>query len=449
MLDNLLSEFIELVPAQNNPPFSDDGIYDSMSREKEKLIDEWKLLSPKEQEKYKKNIKNYFKQKGLTDPSSVSLGPSKNYSLLQNEVATRISVNDPSILLPINDLHFEQSILELVENMENTDHIRELYKLKKHTVGRTKNAGINADEAFRIKNCMRQGRELYLAGKAGSLMVKPLNYFYSLTAYSYALIILNNPIRYSLDSLPGSHGVNYMPEGMKTQVGGNMPQGTFSDLVCAFPTINSQAADFSIQQDCTASILAFYNTRHTVGVGTLLSMIPEIREYYKIATNNTGRTHPLSASFKRDGQSVFWEFKIGDGVCRPDVADVKKAFGDFSLGEIDGKFLIRVPTSQASKLRATIYCDTRGNLWYIENPFFPVLFPEICIHFLLTNTLSNLMRYSPDHWGSVLLNETNSNQSLIIRKYLSAFENKFPILLLRALSKYFPYVAGGNFLHRR
>ena len=50
------------------------------------------------------------------------------------------------------------------------------------------------------------------------------------------------------------------------------------------------------------------------------------------------------------------------------------------------------------------------------------------------------MRYSPDEWGEILSNQVNADASLIIRKYLSAFENKFPILLLRSLSKFHPYI---------
>ena len=440
MLDNILSEFIELVPAQNSPPFSNDGAYDSIAKKKEDLLNTWKAFSKEERRSNGGDLKKYFKNNGLIDNNDPSILPSRNYYLLRKEIDARLKSDDLSRLLPINDLHFEQSILELVENMENTEHIRELYRIRKRTVGSSRNAGINADEASRIKNCMRQGRELYLAGKAGSLMVKPLNYFYSLTAYAYALIILNNPVRYSLDSLPGSHGLNYIPDGMKTQVGGDMPQGTFSDLLCSFPTINIRTAEFSVQQDSSTSILAFFNTRHTVGAGLLLSMVPEIREYFRIASGNIGRTHPLAVSMGKSERTVIWEFQIGDGERRPDSTDIENSFGEFDISERYGKYLIKVPASEAFKMSATIYSDVRGNLWYIENPFFPVVMPEICIHFMLTSTLSNLMRYSPDHWGSVLLNETNSDQSLIVRKYLSAFENKFPIMLLRTLSKYFPYV---------
>lgn len=440
MLDNLLTEFVESVQAQNNPPFLDNGAYDDFNKKKQQLVNNWKELPREKRKKYKNDIKKYYRENGLADGNSQQVLRSKNVYLLRREINERFSSGPQSKLLPISYLHFEQSILELVENMENTGHIRELYRLRKKATGSARNSGINASEAARVKNCMRQGRELYLAGKSGALMVKPLNYFYSVTAYAYALIILNNPIRYSLDSLPGSHGLNYIPDGMKTQVGGDMPQGTFSDLLVSFPTLTPRNADFFIQQDSSRSILNFFNLRYTIGVGTLLSMIPEIREYYRIATGNAGRTHPLSVSVGKSERNVILEFQIGDGERRPGMADVENAFEGFEILERYGKYIVKVPESESSQISAVIYTDARGGLWYIENPFFPVMFPEICVHFMLTNTLSNLMRYSPDHWGSVLLNEANSEQSLIARKYLSAFENKFPILLLRCLSKYYPYV---------
>ncbi len=440
MLDNLLSDLVDIKEAENNSPFSNDGAYETIAVEKERIVEKWKSLSKEEKQEYKGDIKKYFRREGLNEAQGSDLTPSKNYYLLKKEISARLESGDPSILLPINDLHFEQAILELVENMENTEHVRELYKVRKRAVGDSRNAGISMSEASRVRNCMRQGRELYLAGKSGSLMVKPLNFFYSLTAYAYAFIILNNPIRISLDSLPGSHGLNYIPDGMKNQVGGDMPQGTFSDLLCAFPTLNVRNAEFSIQQDASFSLIEFFKKRHTIGVGTLLSMIPEIREYYRIATGEVGRTHPLSVSMGKSDRSIVWEFQIGDGERRPNLSDVENSFKGFNVSERFGKYNISVPASDAFKISACISCDARGNLWYIENPFYPVVFPEVCIHFMLTSILSNLMRYSPDHWGSVLLNETNTDHSLIVRKYLSAFENKFPILILRSISKYFPYV---------
>ena len=440
MLDSLLSDLIEIVSAQNSPLFANDGAYAAVANKKKELVETWKGFTNDQKSEFNGDIKKFFRKEGLNEAQGASITPSKNFFLLEKEISARLAVDEPARLLPINDLHFEQSILELVENMENTEHVRELYKLRKRAVGDSKNAGINSEEASRLRNCMRQGRELYLAGKSGSLMVKPLNFFYSITAYAYAFIILNNPIRISLDSLPGSHGLNYIPDGMKSQIGGDMPQGTFSDLLCSFPTLSVRNAEISIQQDASTSLLEFFKRRHTVGIGTLLSMIPEIREYYRIATGNIGRTHPLVVSMGKSDRSIVWEFQIGDGERRPDLTDVENSFKGFSVAERYGKYIISVPASDAPKINACIFCDARGNLWYVENPFYPVVLPEVCVHFMITSTLSNLMRYSPDHWGSVLLNETSSDQSLITRKYLSAFENKFPILILRSISKYFPYV---------
>lgn len=78
-----------------------------------------------------------------------------------------------------------------------------------------------------------------------------------MTAYAYAAIILNGPIRYSIDSLPGSHGVDYNPDGFKVSFGGNMPHGTFSELVYSSPTIQVRNKSFDMIQDNTETLLSF------------------------------------------------------------------------------------------------------------------------------------------------------------------------------------------------
>jgi hypothetical protein len=440
MLDNILLDVADRIDSENHPIFKCNEQYEEQVEKKNLLEQEWKAFEPSERGKYDNNIKKFMKQKGQLSLSDSVLIPSKNYYLLKNEIKAQISSNEIIKLLPINDLNFEQSVLELLENIENVSLIKELYLTRKRTSGRTRNAGIKSDEASRVKNCMRQGRELYLAGKTGSLMVKPLNYFYSLTAYAYAVILLNNPIRYSLDALPGSHGVNYIPDELKIQIGGDIPHGTFSELFGSFPTLLYRNSDGVVRQDNSTSIVEFYKNKFTIGAGTLLSMIPEIREYYRIVSGKKGRTHPLTFGIAKNDRNIVWEFQIGDGETRPGQTDIENAFKGFEITEKFGKYVIEVPASDSSKLRATVYCDSKGYLWYIENPFFPVIMPEICVNFMLTLMLSNLMRYSPDKWGSILLNEINSDQSLIIRKFLSAFESKFPMMLLRNLSGYFPYI---------
>jgi len=223
-----------------------------------------------------------------------------------------------------------------------------------------------------------------------------------------------------------------------------MPHGTFSDLFVAFPTFNIRNRRVDIFQDNEESILALFRTRITVGCGTLLSMVPEIRDHFKLVTGRCSRTYPLEISTASDPRSVRWDFQLGDGESRPSPGDVANSFPGFPITERYGKVIITVPAAESYKIRATIYTDIRGRFWYVENPFFPIIMPEICLHFLLTNVFSNVMRYSPDHWGEVLLNQVKSDISLITRKYLSAYENKCPVLLLRAISRFYPFVSGDN-----
>ncbi len=442
MIEAILDDSVDSQSAANGPPFEVSIDYGVEIAKRAIAATKWKGLDPAAQKQFGNAFETFLVSEGVADLKSDLAMKAKNLHLLRKEVEVQVSNPNPLSILSVEELHFSASLLELLENIENVEHIRELYKLRKRTVGATKNAGINAREAGRLKNCMRQGRELYASGRSGSLMVKPLNFFYSLTAYAYAVVILNNPIRYTLDGLPGSHGINYLPDHIRTQFGGDMPQGTFSDLFVAFPTSIARNRGVDITQDNEESILAFYNTRTTVTCGTLLSMVPEIRDYYSLIMQKPSRTFPLEISAASDTRNIKWEFQIGDGETRPSQGDIANSFAGFHTVERHGKYVINIPMAEAHKIKATIYSDLRGRFWYIENPFFPILLPELCVHFLLTNAFSNIMRYSPDNWGDVLLNEVRSDVSLITRKYLSAFENKFPVLLLRALSKFYPYVSG-------
>jgi len=441
MIESILNDTVELLPVADESPFESSVDYAEELKKRDVSTKKWRNLESEEKTKHGNAIENYLRSEGAVDLKSVDAHRGKNLYLLRNEIAAHVKDESPFKLLSVEELHFSSSLIELLENAENAEHIRDLYKLRKRTVGTTKNAGINASEAQRLKNCMRQGRELYLSGRTGSLMVKPLNFFYSLTAYAYAVVILNNPVRYVLDGLPGSHGLNYLPNDIKAQFGGDIKQGTFSDLFTSFPTSTIRDRKAAISQDNEKSILAFYKTRTTVSTGTLLSMVPEIREYYSLVTGRPSRTFPLEITTVNDPRSVKWELQIGDGETRPSPADIENAFGSFQHCERHGKTIVTIPFSEAHKARATIYSDIRGRFWYVENPFFPIVLPELCIHFLLTNAFSNIMRYSPDHWGDILLNQVRSDISLITRKYLSAFENKLPVLLLRSLSKFYPYVS--------
>lgn len=441
MIESILNDSVDLLAVTEISPFESSIDYVTESKKHDETTQTWKTLTTDEQALYRNKLENYFKDKGVLDLKSADASRAKNLLLLQNEIAAHIQGSSPFKLLSVEELHFSSSLIELLENAENAEHIRELYRLRKRTTGTSRNAGINNSEAQRLKNCMKQGRELYLSGCSGSLMVKPLNFFYALTAYAYAVVILNNPVRYVLDGLPGSHGLNYLPDQIKAQFGGDIKQGTFSDLFTSFPTSTIRDRRTTIIQNNETSILAFYKTRTTVGTGTLLSMIPEIREYYSLVTGKPSRTFPLEIATVSDPRGGKWELQIGDGETRPSNTDITNAFPEFPYSERYGKTIVTIPFAEAYKIRATIYSDIRGRFWYVENPFYPIILPELCVHFLLTNAFSNIMRYSPDHWGEILLNQVRSDISLITRKYLSAFENKLPVLLLRSLSKFYPYVS--------
>lgn len=442
-IEAILDDQVENVSAENRPPFETTFDYAEFKEDREKANEEWRALGQEGQKQFRGKLKEFYESKGLVPAEDQNFTNSKNLYMLDREIQARIGARSNLDFIALDDLNFPAPALELLENLENSDHIRELYKVRKRTTGDERNSGISADEARRIKNCLKQGRELYLSSRSGPVMVKPLTLFYSLTAYAYSIIILNNPIRFKLDNLPGSHGMNYLPDPIRVQFGGDMPHGTFSDLVSSFPTSLVRTRESDYAQSNLNSILAFYKNRFTVSAGALLSMVPEIRDYYKIATGRDSRTHPLEVKVVTDRRTTSWELQIGDGIRRPPLGDVVQSFPNFDITERYGKTIVVIPAVDEHRAQSAIYADIRGNLWYVENPFFPVVLPEIAVHFLLTSMFSNLMRYSPDHWGEVLLNQVNTNVSLIINKYLSSFELKMPILLLRSISKFHPVVSSG------
>lgn len=440
LLQEIIKDEVSRVPAENQPMFRTDIDYDALERQRNEIAKKWIALDNSEKQKFR-NQAHFEESNGapnLRDPNYV---PAKNLSLIRKEVKARLDATEILQILGLDALDFGESLLELAESLENVQDIRDIYKLRKLSTGETKNAGINAQEAARIKNCFTQGRELFLAGRNGSLMVKPLNFFYSLTAYSYGIIILNNPLRYRKDMLPGSHGMAYLPDVIKAQFGGDSARGTFSDLVSSFPThlVKNEMLEFNV--DCTESLIELYKNRFDVSLGTLLSMVPEMSEYYRLTTGVHGRCFPLEIISANDPRNLIWEFHIGDGETRPRVDGIVEAFSDFPRSERHGKTVVTVPASRVSSIKACIYTDIRGDLWYVDNPFYPVILPEIAVHFLASSIFSNIMRYRPDEWGNVLLNEVSSSVSLITRHYFSSFQRKLLVSVLRSVSRYIPYAA--------
>lgn len=438
MLEEILHESLSKINATNQKMFGEEGEYQEILNKKQECLGQWKSMNIEDQAIFN-SLDAYEKSKNIPDPRNDNFIPAKNTYLLRNEIQKRISREDPISLLAIEPLDFDDATLELAESLENIAEIQELYRIRKAATGVSKNSGIPTTEAAKLKNCFGQGRELYLAGRNGSLMVKPLNFFYALTAYTYGIIILNNPLRYRKDMLPGSHGMTYLPTTIQAQFGGDSPRGTFSDLVGAFPTQLVKKHGISFNLDCSESIKSLYEIRNIVSLGTLLSLVPEMSDYFKLTTGKESRCYPLEIVPSGNFRDVIWEFQIGNGEKRPPSESIVNAFFGFSVSERHGKTVISVPAFNSSNLKATIYTDIRGNLWFIDNPFFPIILPETAIHFLVTSIFSNIMRYRPDEWGNVLSNEVSSSISLLTRHYFSSFQRKFMLLILRSLSRYLPY----------
>ena len=172
-------------------------------------------------------------------------------------------------------------------------------------------------------------------------------------------------------------------------------------------------------------------------------MVPEIKDYYELVANKKSRAHPLDISIVHDNVNLKYRFQIGDGVNSPSSEEISPCFPGSEVADRYGKKEVDVLVTDAEKIKALIYTDARGQFWFIENPIFPILIPEICLHFLISNIFSSIMRYSPDKWGGILLNDVDTDASLIIRKYLSALEAKMPMLALRTISGYYPYISQG------
>lgn len=373
---------------------------------------------------------------GISNPKDAAYYPAKNYSLLLAELHARQNGNALTEL-EVDAANLERGLLELTEAAENSYQIKELYRIRKQTT--KKDGGISLDEAIKLKHCMSQGRELFLSGLSSSLQVKPLSYFYAITAYSYAVIILNNPVRFRKDMLPGSHGLNYLPNDIHVQFGGDTAKGTFSDLHASFPENSIRSAHLEIIGENVSSIIEFNKNKYTVSLGTLLSMVPEVRSYFDIVTGRNSRTHSMSVHSETKYSKHSYVFLIGDGQRRPSEDQIRSAFPVGSTGEENGRTKVTVPSEDVSKLRITSYTDIHGDLWFVENPFCPIILPEINLHFLILAILSNLMRYRPDEWGELVDNNVDMRISLLVRHYISAIERKFNVLILRNISQFYPY----------
>lgn len=437
---SLLSKVVFSLEASSHSDFIEfDSPYEKCEKRKEELENEWKELSKEEKEKttFKRFITCGMQGFILTDGML-------NFKRLNEEVKARLDAEHPSRFLGIEIIDGNKSLLDLLEGYENISAIKKLYKTFNKTLGTTKNAGIDSVEAGNIKYCMRQGRELYLAGNLGSYVVKPLNYFYSITAYSYAMILLSSPLRFKLSSIPNSHGIDHKLDYARISFGGGIRKGTFSELFTAFPVeffkSETRVDEYiDITLDRSQSVKNFWEHSWSTSLFALFSMIPEMRDIYS-EQDTCSLVHPLEIKYAQKQRKHGFEFIIGNGSDLPDVSRIQKCFPQLDMKNVDGKKSIFVESEKMPFIPITIYTDIHGKLWYIDNKFELINMPEICIHFLIISALSNIMRYQPEVWGAILNNDLDARLSTLIRYYLTIYEQKFPFLILRSISNYYPII---------
>lgn len=437
---SLLSKVVFSLEASSHSDFIEfDASYEKCEKRKEELENKWKEL-PKE-EKEKTTFKSFMTRgmEGFTLTDRML-----NFKRLNEEVKARRIADHPARFLGIDTLDCNKHLLDLLEGYENISAIKNLYKDLNKTLSSTKNAGIDSDEARNIKYCLRQGRELYHAGNLGSYVVKPLNYFYSITAYSYAIILLSSPLRFKLSSIPNSHGIDHKLDYAKISFGGGIKKGTFSELFTAFPVeffkFEDRANEYiDITLDRSQSIKNFWGHSWKTSLFALFSMIPEMRDIYS-EYDNLSLVHPLEIKYTHRQRRHGYEFIIGDGLKTPDISQIEKSFPHCEMEDAGGKKKLFVESEKMPFIPITIYTDIYGKLWYVNNKFELINMPEICLHFLIISALSNVMRYQPEVWGAILNNDLDARLSTLIRYYLTIYEQKFPFLVLRSISNYYPII---------
>lgn len=434
-LETILDDKYSVTPATNQAYIDQSKDYADFERIYRKATKEFG--TQKESGKFCGSLPEYMAKHNIIDLKDKTLTPYRNYHLLKNELEARQRNGSrlAEIAIDISDL--DRSLSELSESIENTKLIQEVYRARKQTT--KDDGGISVVEAAKIKHCFYQGRELYKSGTTGSLLVKPLNYFYALTAYTYGIIILNNPTRFRKDMLPGSHGINYLPDSVEVQFGGDMPRGTFSDLHTSFPQNLIRGFDTEIMGSSMPSLIALYRNRVTCSLGTLLSLVPEMAEFYKIATGRDSRVHKLSIVPSRQVRDPSISFQIGNGIKRPSPKGIEQGFPGCRSYEEGGRINVVVERERVGEIQACIYTDINGRLWFIDDPFHPTHLPEVCLHFLILAIFSNIMRYRPDEWGGLVDNDVSANVSMATRHYFSVLERKFNVIILRNASLFFPY----------
>ena len=373
------------------------------------------------------------KEDFITKQAEITLSSlNRNYLKLTDEINERINSADVPELLNIDYLVDNKTVIDLLTSIENEDYIKDLYRRKKLKVV----SGLNTTEATILMECMKQGRSLLEAGQHADILAKPLIDFYAATAYAYALIVINSPLHKSINSLKGSHGHTYNHLKGTVDFGGDIPSGTFLDMLCAFPVAQIHAENTDIKYSVLDSIDVVQNNSICLSLTTLLSMVPELTDFYKRIDIEHQVVHKLNIDTSVANSKISYNFYIGNGISKPDKEKLKSCFKTEKIKDNQGSYIVSIDADQLHCVSPIIYQDIRGMLWYIEMPIDGLYIPEICLHYLIISALCNIMRYSPHEWSLILNNKVSPQYALLINRYIRLFEIKFPMLVVKHLTDY-------------
>lgn len=394
--------------------------YNKASEEYNKLSKSQKAQYKGQQQYIEKTLNVQFSEENL------------KYIRLMQEVELRMkNVKMPEIL-NIDSILDRRTIRDLLSTLENEEYIKALYREKKLNV----RDGLNTTEATILLDCMRQGRIMLDAGMNADMLAKPLIDFYAATAYAYPIIVMNSPMHKSIKTLKGSHGHTYNHEKSSIDFGGEIPNGTFLDMIGAFPVAHIHFENVKLNYPVVESINYIQNHSISLSLTTLLSMIPELNSYYKRFDDKHNLVHKLNIDTEVVNSKIIYNFYIGDGITKINKDRLKSSFNTDPVEDNITNVVIKIEAENLQNIMPIIYKDIKGSLWYVESPIEGLYIPEICLHFLVISALCNIMRYSPNEWNGILNNKVSPAYSLLIRRYIELFETKFPMLVINHLTNY-------------
>lgn len=395
------------------------------------LIDEFSTLDKVEKKKYK-GIEDYIKKKHGREINNAQ----KNYKKIMDEIESNFSAESYLGILPIDVYSEADTIIDLLASLENEKYIKEIYTKKKRRV----NGGLNSDTAIKLADSIHQGRCLLQSAKSSNMLSKPLIDFYAASAYAYASIVINSPLHKSLDSLKGSHGHTYNHINETVEFGGDVPSGTFIDLLASIFYTQIITKDVCFKYITLPSIEFVQSHKISISLIALFSAVPELRDQVCRIPNSKQIVHDLGIKCEVVNKNVSYVFEIGDGKRKPEYDVLYSTFRGGVINEVSGRYLVTVSADNIANILPTIYQDIRGNLYYVEPLLKELYLPEICLHFLIISALCNIMRYSPHEWNNILSNKISSDFSLLVSKYLHLFELKYPMLLAHQFTNFLPVI---------